>query len=61
MKNRIQIKQPDLELPRHWTDEEREAFHEKYAEFGEYYIIELDTRTLECRLLPKSEWKSRNH
>jgi len=61
MKNRIQFKQPDLELPRHWTDEEKEEFRQKYSEFGEYYIIELNTKTLECRLLPKSEWKSRNH
>lgn len=57
MKNRIQFKEPDLEFPKDWTERQAENFRKKYAEFGEYYLIEIDTATLACRLVPRDEWK----
>lgn len=38
-------------------EKEREAFGEKYFEYGDYGNIEIDTDTMTARLLPRSEWK----
>lgn len=48
---------PDNELdvtPR--MEQEQEDFSEEYFEYGDYGRIEIDTETMECRLLPKKEW-----
>ena len=62
MKVRIKFKDPDVAwqivrgaAPQ--SDSKREAFSNKYFEFGEYGQIEIDTETLAARLLPRKEWK----
>jgi hypothetical protein len=72
MKVRIQFKDPDIifEIVRakhpYPADEDdvtprmerdREAFAEKYFEYGDYGMIEIDTETLTGRVLPRKEWK----
>lgn len=39
------------------SEPQQERFSEKYFEFGEYGRIEIDTKTLAARLLPRAEWK----
>ena len=34
----------------------REVFQDKFFEYGDYGVIEVDTETMACRLLPKKEW-----
>lgn len=38
-------------------EKEREAFDDKYFEYGDYGVIEIDAETLACRLVPRKEWK----
>jgi hypothetical protein len=38
-------------------EKEREDFSETYFEYGDYGAIEINPETLECRLLPRKEWK----
>lgn len=35
----------------------REDFDDKFFEYGDYGVIEIDTKTMACRLMPKKEWK----
>lgn len=35
----------------------RDDFCAKYFEYGDYGRIEIDTKTLAARLLPRKEWK----
>jgi hypothetical protein len=58
----IKFKDPDVahEITRgaHPVSEiAREKFSQKYFEWGEYGRIQIDTKTLAARLLPRSEWK----
>lgn len=39
------------------ADEKRDEFYDTYFEHGDYGRIEVDTKTLACRLLPVSEWE----
>jgi hypothetical protein len=62
MKVRIKFKDPDVAwqiikgaYPR--SESKREAFSNEYFEHGEYGRIEIDTKTLVARLLPRREWK----
>ena len=38
-------------------EREREEFSDQFFEYGDYGVIEIDTETMDCRLLPRSEWK----
>lgn len=38
-------------------EDERQKFKDAYAEFGEYFVIEIDLVTKQGRMLPRSEWK----
>lgn len=38
-------------------EKEREDFSKTYFEYGDYGQIEINPATLECRLLPRKEWK----
>lgn len=38
-------------------EKDRDAFCDRYFEYGDYGRIEIDTTTLEARLLPRKEWK----
>lgn len=38
-------------------ESEREAFSDEYFEYGDYGRIEVDTDTMQARLLPRAEWK----
>lgn len=38
-------------------EKEREDFSAEYFEYGDYGRIEIDTESLECKLLPRKEWK----
>lgn len=58
----VKFKDPDLachlaraQHPR--SDDKRDEFYDKYFEFAEYGRIEIDTKTLEARLLPRADWK----
>ena len=72
MKHQIQFKDPDLiydlinakhPLPEDEDDitprleKQREDFSEKYFEYGDYGVFEIDSETLTGRLLPRKEWK----
>jgi hypothetical protein len=35
----------------------REKFSSNYFEYWDYGVIEIDSKTLECRLLPRKEWR----
>lgn len=35
----------------------REAFSDKYFEYGDYGFLEINPRTLECRLIPRKEYR----
>lgn len=55
----LEVKHP---LPKDQMDitnrmeQDREKFCEKYFEYGDYGLIEIDASTLECRLVPRNEW-----
>jgi hypothetical protein len=62
MKVVIKFKSPDAiyeiikgAYPR--SERKRDEFCEEYFEYGDYGRIEVDTKTLAARLLPRSEWK----
>lgn len=38
-------------------EEQRDDFCDKYFEYGDYGRIEIDTKTLAARLLPRDEWE----
>ena len=71
-KHKVQFKDPDLiweiassrhPMPDDEDDitprmeREREEFLAEYFEYGDYGMVEIDAQTLECRLLPRKEWK----
>jgi hypothetical protein len=62
MKIVINFKSPDaiyeIITARHPRSEaKQEAFCEEYFEYGDYGRIEVDSKTLTARLLPRSEWE----
>lgn len=73
MKIQIQFKDPDAiyeiinakhPLPDDEDDitprmeRERDEFSKLYFQYGDYGCFEVDTETMQARLLPRSEWKS---
>jgi hypothetical protein len=71
MKFQIQFKDPDaiyeiVRAKHPFPDDEddvtprmekdREAFEEEFFEYGDYGRFEIDTETMACRLVPRSEW-----
>lgn len=73
MKIQIQFKDPDAiydilngkhPLPDDEADitprmeEARENFCDEFFEYGDYGVIEIDTETMACRLLPRKEWRA---
>ena len=38
-------------------ERERDEFSAMYFEYGDYGRFEVDAKTLECRLIPRKEWK----
>ncbi len=38
-------------------EKEREELLDKYFQYGDYGVIEIDPATMECKLLPRKEWK----
>jgi len=38
-------------------EKEREAFSDEYFEFGDYGMVEIDAVTMECKLIPRKDWK----
>lgn len=72
MKIQIQFKDPDAiyeicnakhPLPDDEDDvtprmvKERDEFSDQYFEYGDYGRFEIDTETMACRLVPRTEWK----
>lgn len=62
MKVVINFKSPDAiyeiitaKHPR--SEDKQDALCEKYFEYGDYGRIEVDTDTMQARLLPRAEWK----
>jgi len=50
------VKDPDVHCQ--IKDEvERQRFCDEYSEFGEYFLVEINLRTFEGRMLPRSEWR----
>ena len=37
-------------------EKERDDFLYAYFEYGDYGRVEIDSKTLECRLVPRKEW-----
>jgi hypothetical protein len=56
-KARFYVKDPDALYESGLPENERAAISKEYAEFGEYFMIEMDFETKVGRLLPRSEWK----
>lgn len=38
-------------------ERERDSFLDEYFEYGDYGMVEIDPKTMTCRLLPRKEWK----
>jgi hypothetical protein len=62
MKIVINFKSPDaiyeIMMARHPRSEDKqEKFCDEYFMYGDYGRVEIDTKTLTARLLPRSEWK----
>jgi hypothetical protein len=58
----IKFKSPDAISEMMWarhprSEDKQEKFCDEYFEYGDYGRIEIDTKTLAARLLPRSEWK----
>lgn len=53
----LNAKDPDALSYSGLSAEENAKISEKYAECGEYFKIEVDFKTLKCRLVPVSEWR----
>jgi hypothetical protein len=38
-------------------EKEREEFSSEFFEYGDYGVIEIDPVTMECKILPRKDWK----
>jgi hypothetical protein len=38
-------------------EKEREKFSSEFFEYGDYGVIEIDPVTMECKILPRKDWK----
>ena len=38
-------------------EKEREDFSDEYFEYGDYGVVEIDSETMECKLLQRKYWK----
>jgi hypothetical protein len=38
-------------------EKEREAFSSEFFEYGDYGVVEIDAATMECKILPRKDWK----
>ena len=49
------VKDPDVHCQ--IADEtERQRFCDEYSEFGEYFLIEINLKTKQGRMVPRAEW-----
>jgi hypothetical protein len=58
-KQQIRFKNPDFQIPEYLgIDEDKiSAFYKEYSEYGDYWCFEIDTETLEGRLIPRIDWE----
>lgn len=60
MKLQLELKDPDALhkiASQFRSEKKRSQFYDTYAELGDYFRIELDTKTLEARLIELKDWK----
>lgn len=57
-KYQLYFKDPDIifEIIAAQPDDEQDDFSDRYFEDGDYGVVEVDLKTLACRLLPREDW-----